>query len=253
MAADIYKKLTIYLADESPKVFQALREDFIEKRSLPFAVELLTGLLEKNLPHYTATELPGWESVYRNRDRYYQKALEFLKENEKIFYPILLDKNFDIALKTDLLYVLAKYLPDSGCESDAFLRLSAVALYLASIHPDTSLGRLADQALCRYGMNMLANAAGLHLSCDGKPPYSSIDKVCKQEEYKSPFCQIFSFSFDDSLLNATKEALSDLPESIRTFMLEALNKLLDAQKKLQPNDSPGNISKLEYITINNLS
>jgi len=95
MAADIYKKLSIHLAERSETVFEALKSQFESKTSLSHAVELLEGLLEKDLPHYAASSLPRWETIRQNRDAYQKRALLFLRENEMILYPILWDANVD--------------------------------------------------------------------------------------------------------------------------------------------------------------
>ena len=250
MAADIYKKLSIHLAERSETVFEALKSQFESKTSLSHAVELLEGLLEKDLPHYAASSLPRWETIRQNRDAYQKRALLFLRENEMILYPILWDANVDSRQKESLFYLLARYLPESEAGCDALLRLGAIALYLSHSKIESPLGRLARQALCRYGLQAFASLSGLKLSCKTRPPYERIVPLCKEEPKTSPFRQIFLQEDPSKEFKAqVKEALKGLPSFVSQYFLATLPEWLEERKRFKMESGGDEGAKAQTILI----
>ena len=249
MAADIYKKLSIHLAERSETVFEALKSQFESKTSLSHAVELLEGLLEKDLPHYAASSLPRWETIRQNRDAYQKRALLFLRENEMILYPILWDANVDSRQKESLFYLLARYLPESEAGCDALLRLGAIALYLSHSKIESPLGRLARQALCRYGLQAFASLSGLKLSCKTRPPYERIASLCKEEPEISPFRQIFFQKPSEELEAQVEEALKGLPSFVSSYFLATLPDWLEEQKRFKMESGGKEGAKAQNILI----
>jgi hypothetical protein len=249
MAADIYKKLSIHLAERSETVFEALKSQFESKTSLSHAVELLEGLLEKDLPHYAASSLPRWETIRQNRDAYQKRALLFLRENEMILYPILWDANVDSRQKESLFYLLARYLPESEAGCDALLRLGAIALYLSHSKIESPLGRLARQALCRYGLQAFASLSGLKLSCKTRPPYERIASLCKEEPEISPFRQIFFQTPSAELEAQAEEALKGLPPFVSQYFLATLPDWLEEQQRFKMESGGNEGAKAQNILI----
>ena len=249
MAADIYKKLSIHLAERSETVFEALKSQFESKTSLSHAVELLEGLLEKDLPHYAASSLPRWETIRQNRDAYQKRALLFLRENEMILYPILWDANVDSRQKESLFYLLARYLPESEAGCDALLRLGAIALYLSHSKIESPLGRLARQALCRYGLQAFASLSGLKLSCKTRRPYERIASLCEKEPEISPFRQIFLQKPSEELEAQVEEALKSLPPFVSQYFLATLPDWLEEQQRFKMESGGKEGAKAQNILI----
>ena len=249
MTTDIYKKLSIHLAERPETVFEALNSQFESKTSLSHAIELLEGLLEKDLPHYAASSLPRWETIRQNRDKYQKEALQFLNENEETLYPLLWDENVDSRQKESLFYLLARYLPESEAGCDALLRLGAVALYLAHTKANTPLGQLAEQALCRYNLQAFARLSGLKLSCKTRPPYERIAPLCEKEPETSPFRQIFFQTPSAELVAQAEEALKGLPRFVSQHFLATLPDWLEEQRRFKELSGGDEGAKAQNIPI----
>ena len=230
---NIYKKLSIHLAENPKMVFSELKNQFESKHLIPQAIELLYGLLEKNLPHYFQSDLPYWDTIYNRRDKYKEDALYFLKKNEGLLYSVLLDENVNLSQKENLFYLLAKYLPESGASCNSFLRLGAVALYMAHIKIGTQLGRLATQALCRYNLQPLARTSGLELLCDEKPPYKNIALLCMDGNKIDPFCQIFFYNLSPDIVAQVEKELQSLPRYITIVFITTLEEYVKELSKFK--------------------
>ena len=225
--------LTRRLAFHSSDIFEELEKYIIEKKRLAFALNLLGGLLEKNLPHYFLSDLPHHKRLLENRQALREKALLFLKKNARLLSSLLLDEGIEESLKSKLFYLLAKYLVKTDVSFKEILRFSLISLEL-SLRDE--LDNLPKQALCRYDLTPVAKELALELDCSDRPPYE--DLLRRLREPVDPLARTFLLfthearigylgrhsrlpAFDEHLV---KELLDSLPLKNQKALALALKK-----------------------------
>lgn len=164
--------ITRRLAYESSDIFRELAADFEGRKKLDFSLNLLSGVLEQNLPYYYLSDLPNHSQLIQKRKALQEEALGFLHREVSLLLSLLSDETIKSEQLEKLFYLLAKYLPEAGVSFREYLRFGLVTLELASRGTARSLPR---QALCRYDLAPTAQYYGIDLEC-GKAPYPELLK-----------------------------------------------------------------------------
>ena len=156
---------------KSSDIFEELEDYIVGKKRLAFALNLLGGLLEKNLPYYFLSDLPYHKMLLENREALREEAFRFLKQNARLLSSLLLEEEIDESLRSKLFYLLAKYLVKTDVPFKEIFRFALISLELAHRN---ELGRLPGQALCRYDLTPVAEELALRLDCSERPPYEDL-------------------------------------------------------------------------------
>ena len=218
---------------KSSDIFEELEDYIVGKKRLAFALNLLGGLLEKNLPYYFLSDLPYHKMLLENREALREEAFRFLKQNARLLSSLLLEEEIDESLRSKLFYLLAKYLVKTDVPFKEIFRFALISLELAHRN---ELGRLPGQALCRYDLTPVAEELALRLDCSERPPYE--DLLRRLKDPLDPWAHTYLLltreariaylasherlpSFEEDLVN---ELLNSLPLSNPKALALALKK-----------------------------
>lgn len=169
--------ITRRLAYESGDIFRELAAHFEGRKKLEFSLNLLSGLLEEDLPYYYLPDLPNHSQLLKQQNALKQQALIFLQQHSGVLFVLLLDEKIDKQIKENLFYLLAKYLPEVELSFREYLRFGMIILEFAQ---QKLAGDLPVQALCRYDLEPLAKHFGIDIHCSQKPPYPQLTKRLKE-------------------------------------------------------------------------
>ena len=205
---------------KSSDIFEELEDHIVGKKRLAFALNLLGGLLEKNLPHYFLSDLPYHKMLLEQREALREEALRFLKQNARLLSPLLLEEGIEDGLKSTLFYLLAKYLVKTDVPFKEIFRLAVISLELAQ---RKELGRLPRQALCRYDLTPVAEKLALELDCSDRPPY--VDLLRRLKEPFDPLARTYLLLTREARIAylASHERLPDFDEDLVHDLLASVS------------------------------
>ncbi|WP_457564872.1 hypothetical protein [Caminibacter sp.] len=217
--------LSVRLVYDTEKIFEELKELLITKSKISYVLNLLIGLLDKDLPLYYLNDIPEYYKLINNKDLYYEKTLTFLKENFELFLNLLTSEKLTLKEKKNLIYLLGKFAKTASLTPKDILKMGFIVL---DLYIEEKID-IAKQLLCRYDFECLLKNTTSQ-TCKEKMPYKEIINFIKKHNNLDGklYFAISAYTMDNNIVINKDEILKQAKEILDSIDIKNYYEILPA-------------------------